>query len=791
MIKNYFKTAWRNLKKNKLYSGINITGLSIGLAVGILILLWVQDELSYDSFHHNAGDIYKINSHIGAGTSAQVWDGAPAPLAVFSKQIPDVMKTVRVNEIYQSFLFKYGDKKFNESNLAFVDSTFFSVFDFKFLQGVATNPFPNINSIVITSSEARKYFGNSNAVGKILATAQGNFTVTGVVQDFPENSSFRYNMVLPMSWYAKEFAASGGNGDWKTMDEDLGNYYFHIYLQLKNGASPETVAKKISQLYIDRRRDDADAKNNFFTLQPLQTLHLVTPDGNSSALQTVRIFLVVAILILVIACINYVNLSTARSILRSKEVSVRKIIGAARNQLFVQFVIESALLFLFASVAALLIVYLLLPVYNDISGKHLVFSFANKNVWIVVVGALLGTLALASIYPALQLSSFKPIQALKGKLSVGVGNTFLRKTLVVSQFIFSVSLIIATIVISGQLKYVRQKDLGFDKEHVFAFGLKDEMHNHFEAFRNELSKQPGILGIASINGTVAGVNGTTGDTYWEGKELNRTFLIHPNAIDKDLIPLLKMKIVQGSNFTGSPADSAHFILNETAVKQAGIKNPIGKSFTLWQNKGTIIGVVKDFNYASLKKAIEPAIFYYDPACWGIYVKTTARDVSKAIAGATRTWKQYSSEFPFDYSFLDDDFNKMYKNDQRIGVLFNLFAVVAIVISCLGLFGLATYTANVKTKEIGIRKVLGASVTSITRLLAREFIVLVLLAFMIASPVTWFAMNKWLQDFAYRISISWWMFFITGLLAVLIALFTVGFQAIRTAIANPVKSLRIE
>ena len=791
MIKNYFKTAWRNFKHNKLYSAINVTGLAIGLAVGILILLWVHDELNYDSFHRNAANIYKINSHIGTGTSAQVWEGAPAPLSVFSKQIPEIVNAVRINEIDQSLIFKYGDNKFNETKLAFVDSTFFSVFDFKLVEGDEKKPFTNPNSIVITSSEASKYFGNTEAIGKILATDQGNFTVTGVVKDFPENSSFHYNMLLPMTLYASEFASSGGNGDWKTMDEDLGNYYFHIFLHLKTGASAESVAKKISQLYLDKRKNDNDAKNNFFTLQSLQTLHLITVDGNTSALQTVRIFLAVAILILVIACINYVNLSTARSILRSKEVSVRKIIGAARKQLFVQFVIESILLFLFASAVAFFIIYLLLPVYNQISGKHLVFGLADKNVWIVVVSALLGTLALASIYPALQLSSFKPIQALRGKLSVGVGNVFLRKTLVVTQFVFSVSLLIATIVISKQLQFVREKDLGFDKEHVFVFWLKDEMHKHFEAFRNELLKQPGVLGVASINGTVAGVNGTTSDTYWEGKEPNRTFLIHPNAIDKELIPLLKMKIVEGSNFTGVPADSAHLILNETAVKQAGIKDPIGKSFTLWQNKGTIIGVVKDFNYASLKKAIEPAIFYYNPACWGMYVRTTARDASKAIAGAEKTWKQYSSEFPFDYSFLDDDFNRMYKNDQRIGTLFNLFALVAILISCLGLFGLATYTANVKKKEIGIRKVLGASVTSIARLLASEFILLVVLAFVIASPITWFAMNKWLQDFVYRIGISWWMFVVTAVGAVLIALLTVGFQAVRAAIANPVKSLRTE
>jgi len=791
MIKNYFKTAWRNLWHNKFYSAINITGLAIGLAVGIMILLWVQDELSYDNFHRNANTIYKINSHIGTGTSAQVWEGAPAPLAVFSKQIPEVVSAVRINEIDQQILFKYQDKKFNEFKLAFVDSTFFSVFDFKLLEGNPAKPFDDINSIIITSSEAKKYFDDKDALGKILVTDRGNFIVSGVVQDFPENSSLHYNMLLSMGWYTKEFAASGGNGDWKTMDEDLGNYYFSIYLQLGKDVSSETVAKKISQLYIDKRKGDADAKNNFFVLQPLRTLHLIAADGNISALQTVRIFLIVALLILFIACINYVNLSTARSILRSKEVSVRKIIGAAKTQLFIQFIIGSVLLFSFASVLAFIIIYLLLPLYNEIAGKHLIFSFTNSNVLLVVASAIIGALAIASIYPALQLSSFKPLQALRGKVSAGIGNTFFRKTLVITQFVFSVGLIIATIVISRQLRYTREKDLGFDKEYVFAFGLRKEMHGHFEAVRNELLKQPGISGVASINGTVTGVNGTTSDTYWEGKEADRTFLIHPNGIDKYLIPLLKMKIVSGNNFTGLPADSVHFILNETAVRQAGIKDPIGKSFTLWDKKGTIIGVVKDFNYASLKTAIEPAIFYYDPSCWTLYVKTTGADISKAIAAAGKIYKQYAVEFPFSYSFLDDDFNRMYQNDQRTGILFNVFASVAILISCLGLFGLAAYTAQVKTKEIGIRKVLGASVVTLTGLLAREFILLVLAAFVIASPIAWFAMNKWLQDFAYRINISWWIFLLTGLLALIIALLTVGFQTVKAAITNPIKSLRTE
>ena len=787
MFKNYFKTAWRNLWKNKFYSAINISGLAIGLAVGIMILLWVQNETSYDRFHSNADNIYKINSHLGTGAGAQVWEGAPGPLAVFAKnQIPEVVNVVRINGFNEQLLFTYGDKKFIETNSAYVDPSFFSIFDFKLLEGNAKKPFRDDNSIILTSTTAKKYFGNENAIGKTLTQDKNNFVVTGVVRDFPANSSIHYDMLFPMSLYAKNF---GGNGQWKTIDEDLGNFYFTIFLQAQKNASPEVISKKLTQIYLTKKGETNGS--TFFSMQPLKTLHLTAADGSNSALQTVKIFIIIAILILLIACINYVNLSTARSMIRAKEVSVRKIIGAAKLQLFFQFIIESALLFLFASALAFLLINLLLPLYNTLSGKQLLFSLANADVWIVIGLAVIGTLSLASVYPALLLSSFKPIQALKGKLSLGIGTASFRKTLVVTQFIFSISLIIATIVISRQLQYVRDKDLGLNKEQVFSFGLRGEMHNHFDAARNELLKQPGILGVASSNNNIVGVNSTTGDTWWDGKEENRSFLIHPNSIDEHFIPLLKIKIVEGNNFTGSKSDSAHFILNETAVKQAGIKDPVGKNFTLWQNKGTIIGVVKDFNYASLKQSIEPSIFYYQPPNWRIYIKTTGKDAAKAIAAASNVWKKYTPDFPFEYSFLDEDFSKLYRSDQRTGSLFSVFAAVAIAISCLGLFGLATYTAQVKTKEIGIRKVLGASIANITGLLAKEFIQLILIAFLIASPIAWLAMNKWLQDFVYRINISWWIFFAGGILSIMIALLTVSFQAIKAAMANPVKSLRME
>ena len=789
MIKNNFKIAWRNLIKNKFYSTINITGLSIGLAVGIMVLLWVQNELSYDRFHKNADNIYKINSHIGTGTSAQVWDGSPGPLIVYSKQIPEIKQAVRINNVFEQFLFTYGDKKIKESRLAFVDSTFFSLFDFKILKGNQEKPLPGMYSIILTRSTAEKYFGINNPLGEVLVNENGNFIVTAVIEDFPENSSLQYDMLLSMSLYADMFMKWGGNGAWKTIDEDLGNFHYHTYLQLHENASADKVAQKLTQVFRDKK--GPDAKDNFFSFQPLQTIHLVATDGGTGALETVRIFMIVAILVLCIACINYVNLSTARSMLRSKEVSVRKIVGAGRWQLFIQFITESVLVFVFASLLAFILIYLLLPLYNNLSGKNLLFNFSNSNVWLVVSSAIAGSLALASVYPALLLSAFKPLETLRGKLSIGIGKASFRKILVVTQFVFSAGLILATIVISYQLNYMRKKDLGFDKEHVFSFALTKEINEHYEAAKTELLKQPGIIGIAASNNNLAGIDASTTDTDWDGKEDGRMFAVRPNAVDHDFIPLLKMEIVAGNNFTGTKSDSAHFILNETAVRQAGIMDPIGKSFTLWGTKGVITGIVKDFNYASLKQAIEPAVFYYRPSYWRMYVKTTGNDASKAIAAVQNVWKSYNPDFPLEYWFMDDEFNKMYSDDQRIGILFNVFAAIAILISCLGLFGLATYTAQIKIKEIGIRKVLGASVTSITNLLAKDFILLVLIAFVIALPIAWIGMNKWLENYAYRVNISWWIFFATGLLTIVIAIITVSVQAIKAALANPVKSLRTE
>jgi putative ABC transport system permease protein len=787
MLKNYLLTAWRNLRRNPFYSVINIGGLAIGLAVGMLILLWVQDESSYDNFHQHAANIYKINSHLGTGPGAQVWGGAPGPLYHFSREsVPGVANAVRVMQRDNRFIVAYKDKKFLEKNSAFVDSTFFNVFSFKLLEGRRDKPFKDNNSIILTETMAKKYFADKEPLGQTLAfDSTVNFTVTGVIADFPANSSIQYDILFPLSLYARDFR---GNLNWKTIDADLGNFAFDTYLQLNPTANPTKIASEVTRIYREQKNEP---KGPSFTLQPLTALHLVTATGDTGALKTVHIFLVIAILILFIAGINYVNLSTARSMIRSKEVGIRKIVGAGRSQLFIQFILESALIFGIAAFLAFALIYALLPLYNTLAGKHLVLDLRNGQVWLLIACTIIGTLAAASIYPALLLSAFRPMQVLKGKFSFGVSNSAFRKILVITQFTCSVGLIAATLVISKQLKFIREMDLGFNKEEVFTFAMRDDMHSHFEAIRNELLQEPGVFGIATAWGGLAGSNGSTGDTWWEGKDDSKTFLINATGIDEQFIPLLKMKLVAGANFTGSKADSAHYILNETAIRQAGIKDPIGKQFKLWQTTGTIIGVVKDFNYESLRQAVQPAIFKYDKPSWVVYLKTSATQAPHAIAAAEKQWKRYNPDYPFEYSFLDQDFAQMYVADQRTGILFQVFAIVAIIISCLGLFGLSTYTAQIKTKEIGIRRVLGATVTQVTSLLAREFILLVGISLLIATPLAWWSMTQWLQNYTYRTDLNAWIFLATGATVLFLALLTVCIQAVRAALANPVKSLRPE
>nr|WP_205589826.1 ABC transporter permease [Mucilaginibacter celer] len=786
MLKNYIKTAWRNLVRNKFYSIINIAGLTMGLAVGILILLWVQDELSFDSFHKNASNIYRMELFGGTGASKQIWSTTVAPMGPLAKQeLPAVQNQVRITNNWFFSLFKYQDKVFNNESAGFADPTLFTVFDFPLIEGNTARPFTNDNSVVITREVAKKYFGDGDAIGKVIvADNKENFTVSGIIDNFPLNSSIHYDMIMPMSYHIK-YMLKNNNVD---LNHDFSNYSYETYLQLKPGTSLKQLSADLNKVHLKRRPEDTDAD---YLLLPSTKMHLYNADGTDKGISTVRIFIVIALVILVIACINYVNLSTARAMLRAKEISMRKIIGAAKTQLFMQFVVETALLFMLSSVLAILLIYNLMPVFNSIAGKQLVFNLANYHIWMVIGGTIAATLLLSSIYPALLLSSFEPLKALKGKISNSIGDVLFRKILVVVQFTFSVVLIIGTIVITGQLNYIRSKDLGYDKSHVFAFWMRD-MKDHYDAVKAELLKQPGVEAVTRSTGNIVHNGGISGDTDWDGKAVGQTFIVHPQGIDKDFISFFKMKMAAGSSFTGSVSDSAHYILNEAAIKELGMKDPIGKRFKLRKTEGTIIGVVKDFHFDSMREKIGPAVFFYQPDAYAsIYIKTTTNGAPNAIAAAEKQFKQYNGLFPFDYTFLDDVFNNLYKGEQREGVLFNYFAGIAIFISCLGLFGLAAFTAQVRTREIGVRKVLGATVTNVVALLAKDFMKLVLIAIVVAFPVAWLAMSHWLDAFAYRVGISWVTFVLAAGIAVLIAFVTISFQSVKAALTNPVDSLRRE
>ena len=639
--------------------------------------------------------------------------------------------------------------------------------------------------MVITQKTAEKYFGTENPLGKVIsADNKENFTVTGVIKDFPDNSSINCDMVMPISYHIHYMFADNKID----LNTNFNFFNYETYLLLKPGTDLKTLSVKIRQVHLDHKPDDTDAD---YLLLPLAKMHLYNADLTDKGIGTVRIFLIIALLILVIACINYVNLSTARSMLRAKEISMRKIVGAAKSHLFMQFIVETALLFLLAAAFAIGFIFILMPLFNQVSGKQLVFNLADYHIWLVILATIAGTLAASSIYPALLLSSFEPLKALKGKISAGIGDVMFRKILVVTQFVFSIVLIVGTIVITGQLNYIRSKDLGYDKTNVFMFGMR-AIGPHYDAVRAELLKQSGVLDVARSSGPIVRIGGLDGSPDWDGKPANSTFIVHPMAVDKDFIPFFKFKMVAGSAFTGVVSDSVHFILNEAAVKEIGMKNPVGKRFKMDDVNGSIIGIVKDFHFASMKEKIGPTVFTYVPKyLFNIYVKTTGRDAPKAIKAAEAQFKHYNSEYPFNYRFLDDIFNNLYKGEQTEGQLFNYFAAIAIFISCLGLLGLAAYTAQVRTREIGVRKVLGAGVGRIVGLLAQDFIKLVFIAIVIATPLAWFAMYKWLQAYAYHITIGWWVFVLAGLIAVIIAFATISFQSIKAAIANPVKSLRAE
>jgi putative ABC transport system permease protein len=789
MIRSYFTIAVRNLRRRKTYTAINVGGLALGMTTTVLLLLWVQDELSYDRFHRNGKNIYRVVPEMDISGEQKTFSFTPGPLAVFSKQqIPGVVQAVRKVANFEPGVLAYKDKTFSNEQCGYVDPAFFSVFDYPVIQGNAKNPFPTQQSIVVTQSTARKYFGAEEPVGKsMLINGKDYYTVTGVIADIPAHSDIRYDIFFPFSILDKKL--------WKSPDEDWGNYNYQTFLLLLPDASPEAVGRQLTAIHrshLTEALSAATVAKLFDKLQPLHQLHLYHPDGSEAGMQTVRIFGIVAMVVLLIACVNYVNLSTAQATQRAKEVGIRKVIGAQRQQVFGQFMGESSLVFGLAFGVACLLIRLLLPLYNGLSGKQLVFGMGNPQLFVGLAVTLVITLLVAGIYPALLLASFQPLHVLKGKLPLGASGASFRKVLVTAQFTASVVLIVGTLIIGRQLAYIRNKELGYQKENVYTFWMRGEMSQHFERIRTQLEEQPDVQTVTASNNSMVDMHNDTSDNDWDGKDPDRLFQVYTANVEANFLSFFQMQLAAGKGFSGTKADSTAFILNETAVRRAGIINPVGKRFRLWQTEGTIIGVVKDFHYKSIHQAIEPMVFYRQGQGRDLlYVRTGGWDAADAIAATEELWKQYNPAFPFHYSFLDDNYDKLYKAEQRTGVLFRYFAGIAIFISCLGLYGLAAYTARRRTREVGIRKVLGASVTAIVLLLSQEFLKPVAVALAVAVPLAWYAAGEWLANFAYSVGREWWIFGLAGALSLLIVLLSVGFQAIRAALIDPADVLRSE
>ncbi|MBO9634566.1 MAG: ABC transporter permease, partial [Chitinophagaceae bacterium] len=721
--------------------------------------------------------------------SRELWTATAAPIGSMAHlEVPGVEDFARITYNGNYSLFKAGEKTFQERNKFYVDPSLFQFFNFPIIKGDAAHPFPDNHSILITESIAKKYFDNAEPVGKLITADNGEqFTVRGILRDFPKSSSIQGDMFFPMSLMAQKMYSDAGNG--KNIDNDFSYFGYQTYLLLKPGMDLKKLSTTLRTLHLRMKPEDTDVEYLFL---PLEKMHLHNADGTDGGIGTVNIFIIIAVFILIIACVNYVNLSTARAMLRAKEVSLRKIIGAARWQLFMQFIAETTLLFIAATLISLMLVAALIPVFNTISGKELSVDFSIFHVWSLIGITIMGTLLLSGIYPAILLSSFEPLKALKGKIASRITDVMFRRALVVVQFTFSVILITGTIIVGKQLSFLRSKQVSYNREHVLSMFMNN-MAGHFDAVRTALLKSPAIKAVTWSANDITNNDEQTGDNEWDGKQTGETLMLSPMAVNQDFIPFFEIKMVAGANFTGAVSDSTHFILNETAVRAARIKDPIGKKFRLWKTEGTIIGVVKDFHFQSLRQAIKPAIFHFsaDNSWSKIYIKTTGMDAAKAIAAAEAEWKKYNEAFPFVYSFLDDAYQNLYITETRTGTLYNIFSGIAIFISCLGLLGLVTYTAQIRTREIGVRKVLGANTPTIIRILTSDLLKLVAIAVVIAIPVSWYAMDAWLREFAYRTDIGWTVYATAGSLAFLIAILTVSIQSVKAALANPIKSLRME
>jgi putative ABC transport system permease protein len=790
MFKNYLKIAFRNIIRHKAFAAINIAGLAIGMACSIFILLWVQNELSYDRFHKNANKIYRITGDAGDFKAAVNCAGMPPELKI---KMPVVKNYVRLSHPSTN-VFEAGIKKFEERNVFYADSTFLQVFSFKLIKGNPETALMRPDAVLITEDMAKKYFGQEDAMGKTLKKDNGsNVIVAGVLANIPSNSHLQFDFILPTSSIAQT------DNDLKTNTWNNFNYYAYIQLDKNFEATPaslNSLDNQINKIYKEHVNESVLKVD--FHLQPLTDIHLhsnyqVDLPGHGNV-QYVNIFFVVALFILAVACINFMNLATARSARRAKEVGLRKVVGAGRKQLIGQFLGESLFISFLALLIATGLVWLLLPAFNELAGKKLTIHFFDGKILGILIGIALVTGLISGSYPALFLSGFQPVKVLKGNMKIMGGNLIFRNSLVVVQFVVSIVLLAGTAIVYKQLAFIKNMNLGFDKSNLLYLPMAGEMWNKQQAFKTELKQNPLTENYTIINDIPTNLTSGTVNVQWEGKDPKSQIVFPTLFVDESFFDVFEMKMLNGRAFSKDfKADTNNYILNEKAVKVMGMKvsEAVGKPLSLWDTKGPIIGVVKDFNYKPIQQPIEPMIIGLNR--WGgiAVVRTQPGKTAAAIKALEKISAGLNPAYPFSYGFFDQDLANLYKGEQRMGSLFNVFAILAIFISCMGLYGLSAFMAEQRTKEIGVRKTLGASVFNVVYLLSTKFTRLILIAVIIAVPIAWFAINSWLKSFAYRVNADWIIFFTASMAALAIAWITVSYESIKAAIANPVTSLRME
>jgi len=788
MIKNYFKTAWRNLLQNKTFSLINIFGLALGMTCSLVIMLWLNDEMKKDKFHQNGKRIYRVMENQFYSGNVSTFDATPGILAEnIVKDIPDIQMASQM--LWEEEPLFTVDNTYDKEKGRYVEKDFLRMFSFKLTKGDPVTALARPDAVVISKKLADKYFKGLDPVGKMIRIDNtDNVIVTGVLDEIPKSSSLTFDFLMSFEQWRKK-------NDWA---KDWGNNGPRCYVMLAPNTSVDKVNAKIKN-YIKTKNKESNV-NLFLQNYGESYLYSDWENGkqNGGRIEYVKIFSIVGIIILIIACINFMNLATARSLRRAREIGVRKVVGAGKRQLIGQFIGESLFVSFLAICISLVIVMLLLPSFNTLTEKHLSLDFTDPSFLLLLLGLVLVTGIISGSYPALFMSSLKPIIVLKGLLKFKPGATYFRKALVVFQFALSIILILGMIVIYRQIDFIHNKNLGFAKEDLLYMPLEGELQKTYPTFKEQLLKQPGIKYVSSAQSNPLEVGSSTSGVRWPGKDTTKLILFSSNPITYDYIKTMGIQLVEGRDFsTEYGLDTMNYLVNEAAAKKIGYKDPVGKELTMWGDKGMIVGLMKDYHHNSLHVPIEPLILRLHKMSWGgnywgnVIVRTEKGKTKQAIASMEKLYKQFNPGFPFKYYFTDDEIANRYKAEYTVSKLSRYFAFLAIFISCLGLFGLVTFTAEQKTKEIGIRKVLGASVTGIVGMLSKDFLTLVVIAAVIAFPVAWLAMHRWLNDFAYRVNIGWWVFVMAGVIALLIALLTISFQSIKAAIANPVKSLRTE